>query len=168
MGPKIRLEFDDIEEAVEYDHRGIPQYYGPTQSDIDRLIAFARKIDLDKDGTLLVHCYIGKNRSTAAAYIIYATLWGPDKAREAAWHMYWSQAPHQRYGFADPNRRMIQLASNTLGWDLMAPLEAAHAEYYSPTWDDWRAEYAGGLSYKGRRKRETPKQRRIAAYRASK
>jgi len=121
---KIRLEYDDIETEVEYNKRGIKTHVGPMPHHLESLLSFAGRIDLEKDGTLLIHCYVGKSRSTAAAYIIYASKWGPDRAMEAAKHIYERQALFQKYGLPTPNVRMVTLASEIIGWDMLTPLQA--------------------------------------------
>lgn len=146
-GPKIRLEFDDINTPAERDSMGNVTHQGPTLQDMRALIEFARGVDLDQEGVLLVHCYVGRCRSTAAAYILYATLWGEGRAADAIQHVYMQQAKHQRYGFPAPNSRMISLASDLLGWDLWPAYSDFDDEwYYTDVWDEYKAKYARGLS----------------------
>ena len=153
--PKVRLEFADIN-ATQLDrsdwgfHR--EPLYGPRHGDIQNLLDWSKNIDLDQEGTLFIHCYVGRCRSTAAAYIIYASKWGESRASEAIEKVFRTQASFQRYGFADPNERMIHLASEILGWDLYQALDEFEDLFNEPDgpWEDFRSRHAKGMSISGK------------------
>jgi predicted protein tyrosine phosphatase len=96
---KLRLVFEDALSTAEG---------GPVVEDIERLIAFARDVDLSR-GKLLVHCAAGISRSSAAASIVLAVVLGPGREPEAVAHVLRTH-PHVR-----PNRRMLELADELLG-----------------------------------------------------
>ena len=64
----------------------------------------------DRQGPMLVHCYAGVSRSTAAALIILCQ-YNPGREMEAALALRWA-APH-----AKPNLRMIAIADQLLKCD---------------------------------------------------
>lgn len=55
----LRLFFDDVEDASAKDWKA------PTREDVDQIIEFAKTLPSDAD--LLIHCWAGISRSTAAA-----------------------------------------------------------------------------------------------------
>jgi len=132
--PRIRLNFDDIESASLPPEWGSVErtFYGPTKEDIQRLIDLYEHIDIEQDGFILCHCYAGVSRSSAAGYILYAMKWGPDRAKEAAQYVYAQQAKHKtrNQSPAGPNMRMVRLASDILGWDMVTPLEEWDEEFW--------------------------------------
>jgi len=155
-GPRLRLEFDDIEQEVEYRSASggwggpVPAFFGPTEDHIRALLDFGKGLDLDAEGDLLIHCYVGISRSTAAAYIIHASQWGESRAREAAEYVYRCQARHQRYGFASPNTRMIEIASRLEGWDMLSPQDAVDDEWYlTDKWNHLKETHRLGCSKRG-------------------
>lgn len=58
---------------------------------------------------MLVHCWAGVSRSTAAAYVILCDRLGPGRELEIARALRW-RAPH-----ACPNSLMVRLADEALG-----------------------------------------------------
>lgn len=95
----LHLTFNDITEAME----GL---VAPDQHHIDALLDFAQRWDCS--APLLIHCYAGISRSTAAAYIIALAL--DPKLDEGALAQYLrKQSPS-----ATPNSRMIALADARL------------------------------------------------------
>jgi len=95
---RIRLVFEDAMTAAEG---------GPSRGEIDKLIDFSRSVDFSK-GRLLVHCQAGISRSSAAAMIVLAALFGPGREGEAVDFVFRSHPQ------AKPNRRMLELADGLL------------------------------------------------------
>ena len=93
---KLRLLFADT-----IDHTG------PTEDDIQRLIAIARSLH-GRSGRVIAHCQAGISRSAAAAVIVYAVMLGPGREQEAV-----ARVLQQRV-FARPNWRMIEIADRLL------------------------------------------------------
>lgn len=60
---RLHLEFEDTESECS-------RYKAPTSIDIRKIVSFARQYDDQRE--LLIHCYAGISRSTAAAQIV---LW---------------------------------------------------------------------------------------------
>lgn len=79
----------------------------PAVEHIDRLIGFGR--GWDADAPLLVHCWAGISRSTAAAYILLCDRFGPGCETDLA------KALRRRAPHAFPNPLMVQIADRTLG-----------------------------------------------------
>jgi predicted protein tyrosine phosphatase len=71
------------------------------------LIAFAR--DWDESAPMLIHCWAGISRSTAAAFTIACERSAPGKEAAIARALR-EAAPH-----AYPNRRIVALADDLLG-----------------------------------------------------
>jgi predicted protein tyrosine phosphatase len=101
VSKRLRLVFDDAATLEEG---------GPTPDDVERLIYFARGIDLTK-GRLLVHCQAGISRSSAAAIIVLAVLGGPGYERDAVAHV------RRVHPSGRPNVRMLELADTILETD---------------------------------------------------
>ncbi|MDE0943161.1 MAG: tyrosine protein phosphatase [Alphaproteobacteria bacterium] len=80
----------------------------PTMEHVTELLDFATA--WDRQGPMLVHCYAGVSRSTAAALIILCQ-YNPGREMEAALALRWA-APH-----AKPNLRMIAIADQLLKCD---------------------------------------------------
>ena len=95
---RLRLVFDDVHEGVT----------GPSRDDVERLVSFARKVDLSK-GCVLVHCQAGIGRSSAAALVILSVVLGASHEREAAEYVL------RHNPRALPNRRLLELADVVLG-----------------------------------------------------
>jgi predicted protein tyrosine phosphatase len=95
----LHLSFDDITVWR-------PQYVLPNEDHVRTLVRFARA--LPQDCELLVHCEAGISRSTAAAFTILATVYGPSAEARALADVY-----HVRPA-ARPNTLMVQLADLVL------------------------------------------------------
>lgn len=95
----LKVGVNDIWEPV-------PGQILPGNEHIDSLIAFGTA--WGQASSLLVHCYAGVSRSTAAALILLA-LDADGREHEAA-QLLRRKAPH-----AIPNRRMIEVADERLG-----------------------------------------------------
>jgi predicted protein tyrosine phosphatase len=93
-----RLFHDIVEER--------PPYQPPSIDDVRAIIDFARR--WDRSAPLLVHCYAGISRSTAAAYIAVCTLY-PDQDEQIV-----SQRLRAASPSATPNIRMIAFADDIL------------------------------------------------------
>ena len=98
---RLRLIFED---AITQEEGGA------SVADIERLVRFARSVDLSK-GKLLVHCQAGVSRSAAAAIIVVATILGRGHEAEAIEQVRRTH-PHTR-----PNRRMLEIADTLLQAD---------------------------------------------------
>lgn len=105
-----RLEFedDDIIEAKK-PHNLCP----PKEEHIERLISFAESIKDKTNGRLLIHCFAGQCRSTAAGFIVNCVWLGPGKEEEAMHRTL--QACRKKE--ICPNDLMIQYADRLLGRD---------------------------------------------------
>jgi predicted protein tyrosine phosphatase len=78
----------------------------PNETHIAALIAFART--WDRQGPLVVHCWAGISRSTAAAFISLCTLNEPGHERRFA------QALRAASPTATPNALMVEIADDLL------------------------------------------------------
>ena len=79
----------------------------PSHSHVEALIAFARTWDRSKP--LVVHCYAGISRSTAAVYAMAAALDPSRDANDLAREL------RRRSPSATPNMRIVELADDLLG-----------------------------------------------------
>ena len=86
-----------------------PSYVLAEAAHVSRLITFVE--DWDRSGDLLIHCYAGVSRSTAAAFVALCTL---DKATSEADHARRLRAASPS---ATPNPRLIALADAALDRD---------------------------------------------------
>tara|TARA_R110002167_G_scaffold103658_2_gene268001 strand:+ start:1437 stop:1949 length:513 start_codon:yes stop_codon:yes gene_type:complete len=100
-GCHLDLDVDDIAAAA-------PGYVLPDSAHVERLLDFARA--WDRAGPMIVHCYAGISRSTAAALAVLC-LYNEGREYEAA-RLLRQRAPHAR-----PNRRIVQLTDRALGLD---------------------------------------------------
>jgi predicted protein tyrosine phosphatase len=84
-----------------------PDMVPPGRAHVESLLDFAR--GWDRSRPLVVHCFAGISRSTAAAYIVAAALApGRDEAELA-------QALRRASPSATPNARLIAIADDLLG-----------------------------------------------------
>ena len=81
----------------------------PAAEHVERLIAFVRAWPREKP--LVIHCYAGISRSTAAAFIAACVLWPERDEAEIA------RALRQSSPIATPNRRLVAVADEHLGRD---------------------------------------------------
>ena len=95
----LHLALSDIVEAT-------PDHVMPETTHVDALLAFLRA--WDRTSPLLIHCYAGVSRSTAAAFIALCAL---DPATSEADH---AQSLRRRSPTATPNPRLIALADVVL------------------------------------------------------
>jgi predicted protein tyrosine phosphatase len=78
-----------------------------TETQVGQLLEFGR--GWDAKAPMLIHCWAGISRSTAAAFIIATDRLGPGSERELA------HALRRASPTATPNRRLIDLADAALG-----------------------------------------------------
>lgn len=95
----LRISIHDVTEAAE----GV---VCPGSSHISGLLGFAKT--WDRNAPILVHCWAGISRSTAAAYILLCDLHPAGEERRLADSLRF-YAPH-----AQPNRLMVQHADHLL------------------------------------------------------
>ncbi|MCG8561548.1 MAG: tyrosine protein phosphatase [Hyphomicrobiales bacterium] len=98
----LRLAMNDISEPQ-------PGLVPPNQDHVAELIDFA--IAWDRRGPMLIHCWAGISRSTAAAFIALCTL-NPDQEEDGIARSLRSASPT-----ATPNSRLVALADEILGRD---------------------------------------------------
>jgi predicted protein tyrosine phosphatase len=96
----LKLDMHDITEPR-------PGAYPPSAVHVERLIDFV--YDWDRQAPLLIHCFAGISRSTAAAYIAMCIL-NPHTPEEAI-----ARALRRSSDTAIPNRRFVALADDLLG-----------------------------------------------------
>jgi predicted protein tyrosine phosphatase len=98
----LRLALNDVADEWQSDTP-------PAAHHIEKLIAFGR--DWNAEMPILVHCWAGVSRSTAAAYILLCDRLGPGREAGIATALRY-RAPH-----ASPNPLMIRLADEMLKRD---------------------------------------------------
>jgi predicted protein tyrosine phosphatase len=96
----LQLTFNDISAAMD-------GMLSPGATDIQTLLAFVR--DWDQASPILIHCWAGVSRSTAAAYIAQCALNPRRDEFEIA------QALRDVSPSATPNRMMVSFADDLLG-----------------------------------------------------
>ncbi|MBV1705416.1 MAG: protein tyrosine phosphatase [Hyphomicrobiales bacterium] len=96
----LHLHFNDIAEPQ-------PGLVPPSALHVEALIAFAR--DWDREAPLLVHCFAGVSRSTAAAYVAACALAPLRDPAEIAAEL------RRASPTATPNPRVVALADSALG-----------------------------------------------------
>jgi predicted protein tyrosine phosphatase len=94
------LQVHDITEAAE-------GYVMPQQEHVEELIAFVQRWPREKP--LIVHCYAGISRSTAAAFVAVCTLNPSSDERNIA------KALRLASPTATPNMRIVTIADQLLG-----------------------------------------------------
>jgi predicted protein tyrosine phosphatase len=96
---------------------------GPISEDVERIINFARKVDI-AEGSILVQCEAGISRSSAGAIIVAAVILGPGRELAAVRHVL------SVHPVAQPNRRMLELADEVLsnGGAIITALQAVLEE----------------------------------------
>jgi predicted protein tyrosine phosphatase len=99
-GGHLRLVMHDIDEPL-------PEYVAPNRDHVARIIDFA--LDWGGDGPMVVHCWAGISRSTAAAFTALCAI-NPDASEEAI-----AAAMRRASPTAYPNRLIVRLADETLG-----------------------------------------------------
>ena len=118
----LKLQLHDITEPL-------PGYIAPETEHVECLLDFSRR--WEQAGPLIIHCYAGVSRSTAAALAVLC-IYNQGREQDAA-RVLRARGPH-----AFPNRRMIELADDLLGCggrlldavdgmstpDLLAPLKS--------------------------------------------
>ncbi len=97
----LHIEVDDVPASFAGD-------IAPTQEHVAELLDFAAA--WDRQGPMIVHCYAGVSRSTAAALTILCQ-YNPGREMEAA------QALRRAAPHAKPNRRIIDIADRLLQSD---------------------------------------------------
>ena len=96
----LRLVMHDIAEAL-------PEHIHPNEEHVARIIEFA--LDWGGDGPMVVHCWAGISRSTAAAFAALCAI-NPDAPEEAI-----AFAMREASPTAYPNRLIVRLADEALG-----------------------------------------------------
>jgi len=96
----LQLTFHDITVPTE-------GFVAPRPKDTEQIIAFVR--EWERDAPLLIHCWAGISRSTAAAYVAMCMLRPPGREDEIAWELRHASAS------ATPNRLMVSHADRMLG-----------------------------------------------------
>lgn len=96
----LRLAFNDIVAPQE----GLVH---PCEAHVEELIRFATT--WNRQGSLVVHCWAGISRSTAAAFITLCAL-NPDAPERLV-----AQRIRQESATASPNRLLVKLADDVLG-----------------------------------------------------
>jgi predicted protein tyrosine phosphatase len=86
-----------------------PDMVAPSEHHVGQLLTFAAR--WDRAHAMLIHCYAGISRSTAAAYIVAAAL-EPDRNETEL-----AQTLRRLSPSATPNPRLIMIADSMLGRD---------------------------------------------------
>jgi predicted protein tyrosine phosphatase len=110
-GRHLRLKFNDIEAPLE-------GYIEPSIAHAEQILAFAT--GWRQEAPLVIHCWAGVSRSTAAAYISLCAL-NPDAAENALALRLRAASPT-----ASPNRLLVRHADGLLGRNgrMIAAIEA--------------------------------------------
>ena len=99
-GRHLRLGLNDVSAAEMSDDP-------PNENHVEQLIRFGRS--WDAKAPMLIHCWAGVSRSTAAAYILLCDRFGPFRENEIAKALR-LRAPH-----AAPNPMLVEFADKALG-----------------------------------------------------
>lgn len=104
-----RLEFDDV-------CRGDSSHWlAPCEKDVERIIKFAEQLKGATGGRIIIHCFAGLSRSTAAGFIVNCVWLGPGKEEEAM-HRTIQAASEKDKGIC-PNELMVEMADELLDRD---------------------------------------------------
>ena len=98
----LKLTFHDIVEPI-------PGFMAPQPEHAERIIGFVR--GWDKKMPMIIHCFAGISRSTAAAYTAMCLLNPKADEFELAWHL------REASPIATPNRLIVSHADALLGRD---------------------------------------------------
>jgi predicted protein tyrosine phosphatase len=98
----LQMTFNDISAAMD-------GMMSPAASDVETLLHFVRR--WDRASPLLIHCWAGVSRSTAAAYVAQCAL------HPRADEMEMANALRAVSPSATPNRMMVSFADEMLGRD---------------------------------------------------
>ena len=96
----LKLAFHDILGELE-------GHVAPRAADAERLIGFFET--WDREQPMLIHCWAGISRSTAAAFTALCLLRAESDEEEIAWEL------REASPSATPNRLIVSLADNVLG-----------------------------------------------------
>ncbi len=96
---RLRLTFNDIEKKL-------PGYIEPKERDIRKFLAFINS--WNKKQALIIHCWMGVSRSTAAAFIALCNFY-PEKDERSLAKLIREKSPE-----ATPNKRLVALADEFL------------------------------------------------------
>ncbi len=96
----LKLTFHDIAEAIE-------GYTEPRAADAERMVAFLQ--GWRREQPMLIHCWAGISRSTAAAFTAMCLFRAGDDEEQLAWELRVASAS------ATPNRLIVQHADAILG-----------------------------------------------------
>jgi predicted protein tyrosine phosphatase len=116
-----QLNFDDVSLP-----RGWGRFQAPQPRHVQAILKFAETIG--ENDKVLVHCAQGISRSTAASYIMLASILGPGKEQEAL-KLVVKERPNAR-----PNELMVRHADKLLKREgkLSAELDLLRAARFSP------------------------------------
>ncbi len=94
----------------------VPGPTAPTDADINHILAFGRQhgeafTNPDHPRKVIIHCYAGRSRSTAAAFICYCQALGEGREQEA-WQL---MSRSCEVTGIHPNTLMIDMADRLLG-----------------------------------------------------
>jgi len=98
----LRVHVNDIVEPL-------PDQVVPAEDHVEQVLSFAGR--WDRANPILIHCWAGISRSTAAAYMTLCQINGRGSEHALA-RMIRRRAPHAR-----PNRLLVALADKALGRD---------------------------------------------------
>lgn len=135
---RLYLTFDDATGPTWADDisRWVPSEQLPTKEDVDKLLKFGAGLHhfsttLDLPTRVVVHCYAGQSRSTAAALMLFAQGLR-DRSDTEILRAFTSCCEETR---CNPNGLMMKLADEALGFggrllDLAAQLHSSQASMY--------------------------------------
>jgi len=105
--PQLRLEFHDV--IRDDSARG---FFPPKKEDVEHIINFGKMLN-GKSGKVLIHCFAGVSRSTAAGFILNAIFLGAGFEAEAI-KLTCNAATEREKGIC-PNELMVKMADDLLG-----------------------------------------------------